>query len=331
MYETVSVVTVTYGDRWRYLETVLAFLETETSVARVVVIDNASNYDVADRCRQAHLRKTRVYRNDKNLGSAGGFSGGISIAAEEGEGSLILLLDDDNLPEPGAIAGLIATYNSLARDSGDGNVAVTAFRESQHGHFRVPLEPLFMRGHDFLGFNLFNAVQRHLDLVKTEAELRSGPECAHICGGAAYSGMLFSPKLVSRIGVPEPGFILYFDDCEYAVRMMRAGCLIWLDTDHKIDDLETNYSMNVFKTAFLGFLRGQSESKIYYIVRNRVYMDQFMEERRSLPYRINRSVFLSVLGAICLAVRRTRRFKTILDACRDGKRGRLGFSDTYPI
>ncbi|WP_298269252.1 glycosyltransferase [Geobacter sp.] len=330
MYKTVNVVVVTYGNRWVYLRGLLAFLEGEPSVRKVIVIDNASPYDVATACEQASFPKARVFRNDANLGSAGGFSRGISIACEE-DNELILLLDDDNLPRPGSIKGLIDTYNGLAGETCDGKVAVIAYRDSQHARFRIPLKPLFMQGRDFLCFNVFNAFQRHLGLVKVENGPHSGPEYAVMSRGAAYSGMMFSPKLVSNIGLPNIDFILYFDDVEYAIRMLKMGHTIWLDRENPVDDVQLNYSASAYDIPFWGFLSADSDSKIYYNIRNRIYLDYFVDHKNSFPYMLNKFIFLSGITFLCLFTMKLRRLRTIFDAYRDGRGGRLGFKEGYQI
>lgn len=329
-YNQVTVVVVTYGDRWEYLSRVLEHLESNHCVFHVVLIDNASKYSVTDKCRESLFHKVSVYRNESNIGSAGGFSQGISIACG-GKNELVMLLDDDNLPLSGSIKGLVDTYNRLTGDAQIGEVVLIAYRDSQHAHFRIPISPLFMQGKDFLCFNVFNAIQRHLKLVKTLKELRSGPEYAAMSGGAAYSGMVFSSKIIFEVGLPNSEFILYFDDVEYTKRMLKAGYTIWLDRENLVDDIQINYSASAYKVPFLGFLSADSDSKIYYNIRNRVYLDYYVDHKSSFPYEGNKFIFLLVFTSLCLLTFRLNRLRTIFEACRDGKRGHLGIRDHYPI
>ncbi|HIJ96531.1 MAG TPA: glycosyltransferase family 2 protein [Desulfuromonadales bacterium] len=326
----ISVVIVTYDDRWQYLYRVLEHLEYNSYVSRVVLIDNASKYSVADRCCESLFKKVSIHRNESNLGSAGGFSKGISLACEKND-SLILLLDDDNLPRPGSIKGLIDTYNDLTENRSYKNIAVLAFRENLHANFKIPKKPVFMHGKDFLCFNIFNAIQRHLKLIKFESIQHSGPEYAVISGGIAYSGIMFSPGLVLDIGLPNSDFILYFDDFEYSIRMLKSGYTIWLDRENSVDDILENYSASAYQIPFWGFWLADSDSKIYYNIRNRVYLDHFLDSKISLPYLLNRTIFLFVFSLICLLTFRLKRLKTFFDACHDGKNGHLGLNNGYPL
>ena len=49
---TITAVVVTYGRRWLYLKQVLEHLEESAEVAQVVVVDNASHYDVEGKCKK---------------------------------------------------------------------------------------------------------------------------------------------------------------------------------------------------------------------------------------------------------------------------------------
>jgi len=328
--DTLSVVVVTYGDRWQYLCRVLDLLEQDIYVSKVIVIDNASKYCVADYCNKHLFRKIFVYRNKSNLGSSGGFSKGISLACEDNP-SLIMLLDDDNLPRPDSIKGLTETYKRLAENDIYKSYIVLAFREVLHHKFRLPIKPMFMHRKDFLCFNVFNAFQRYFKLTKVESNPQSGPEYAEFSGGVAYSGMLFSPGMVSVVGLPETDFVLYFDDFEYSLRMLKAGYTIWLDRQNAVDDLIENYSASAYKTPFLGFLLANSDNKIYYNIRNRVYLDHFVDHKVSVPYVVNKIIFLLIFVLLCLLTLRFKRLKTVIDACHDGQNGHLGLSSGYRI
>jgi hypothetical protein len=271
-----------------------------------------------------------VHRNETNLGSAGAFSQGIAIACNNGA-DFILLLDDDNLPRDGAIRGLINTYASLSKDVSRDKLVVTAYRECLHSKFRIPLSPIFMAGHDFLNFNLFNAFQRHLKLIKHEEKITSGPEYSMLGRGGAYSGMLFSKALVQNIGLPNADYVLYHDDIDFVIRILNAGGVVWLDIDSIIDDIVTNYSVSVFKIPVLGFVLSESDSKIYYIMRNRAYIDKYVEKRRSLFYNINKMCLILLASFCCIILFKVKRLITIHEACFHAWKGQLGLNPRYPI
>lgn len=324
-----TTVVVTYGNRWQYLKLVLNLLEREDVVDRVVLVDNASDYDLQDYCNKAGIGKILLYRNERNLGSAQAFSLGISIAIENGA-EFLLLLDDDNLPRENAIAGLVKTYASLLNKISPDKFAVTAFRECQHG-VRLPLKPLFMHGHDFLNFNIFNAIQRHFKFIALEDRVSSGPDFAAFHRGGPYGGMLFSKALIQNIGLPNPAYVLYRDDVDFIIRILSVGGVVWLDTDSIIDDIIQNYSVSLLKIPILGLVISDDDSKIYYIMRNMAYIDKNVQNKSSIYYKINKFTLIILVSLFCLVMLRFKRLVAIHEACWHARQDLLGLNPRYPI
>lgn len=320
----INVVTLTYGNRWPLLEGLLILLESDPVVSKVIVVDNASHYDVGRECKKSLFSKVQVFRNNRNLGSAGGYSKGITIAREN-EGNLIFLLDDDNYPQPGTTRGIIDTYNDLVRSYNTNKIVVLSFRESQH--YPIPIKSPFMDKTNFIGFNPFDFFHRRNNKYIPE----SGVGFVLKKRGAAYGGMLFSPRLVDDIGLPNSQFVLYFDDFELTKRMLSSGYLIWLDKDHPVDDVQENFSAETFKTPVLGFIFASSDNKIYYLLRNRIYLDCHFDKKNHPLFSFNGFLFLTFITIACVILFKKERLKAILHAYRDGKNGSLGFNERYPI
>jgi GT2 family glycosyltransferase len=104
----VCVVTVTYGNRWQFLEQVIKRALSFTEVNYVVAVNNASDYELP-----APDKKVIVLTNTDNKGSAGGYKQGISYAFNKLDCDFIWLLDDDNLPEEGSLSKLLKQWNIL--------------------------------------------------------------------------------------------------------------------------------------------------------------------------------------------------------------------------
>jgi len=302
----------------------LALLENEQDVSKVTVVDNASQYDVAEACAEEAFSKVQVFRNNRNLGSAGGFSLGINIALQD-DRNLIFLLDDDNYPKPNTISGIKDTYNSLVKSYKTNKIVVLAYRDSQHK--AVPIKSPLMSNADFIGFNPFTFFQRRKNKYIPE----SGPEFAFRMKGAAYGGMLFSSVLVADIGLPNSEFVLYFDDVELTRRMLSSGYVVWLDKEHSVDDVQENFSADAFKTPVYGFVCASSNNKIYYLLRNRIFLDYHLEKKNHPLFIVNCLIFMTLITIVCVVMLKKDRLKAILDAYRDGKKGSLGFNERYPI
>lgn len=327
---TITAVVVTYGNRWGFLNQVLLRLDEADEVLQVVVVDNASHYDVAEKCRNAFSSKIKVHRNGKNLGSAGGFSYGITIATQL-ESEYILLLDDDVIPTPGAVSTLLQTYHKVNEAHSDRLQAVTAYRFSQYGKLLVPLKTLRYEDHAAFGLNLCNFIDRHFITPSYGVKKVEGVNNELTRFGTAYAGLLISREIVKAIGVPRSDFVLYNDDIEYSLRIIRDGGNIWLDTNSEFIDICDNVSGGIIAKPFLGFLLNPSDLKSYYIIRNNLFIERFCLKRKSLMYNINCAVFFLVLSLLGLSLGRFRRTSVLWSAFLDGVRGRLGINPKFSL
>ena len=324
----INVVIVTYGDRWDLLKKVLGKLHKEECIEKIFIIDNDSNYDVSSKCKEYEYDRVSVVKSDFNLGSAGGFSLGISLALEEPE-NLILLLDDDNFPKGCAIEKLLVTYRQLAGIYGEENFAVTAYRDSQHSGLNKSFNRSLGVDHDFMGFNIFNVVKRPFSLGMDKLGKISEEVPTQITRGNAYGGLLFSPKLIYEIGFPLSELVLYFDDIEFTSRITDRGGKLFLENSAKVVDLEKNHSSSIFKIPIIGFVWGGSDKRIYYIIRNRVYIDKYITNKTSVFYFFNKYCFLFFVFSLCLLALKRNRILAIYNAISDSKRGRMGVSLKY--
>jgi len=108
----VAAVVVTYNRRDLLLESLAAVLAQTRAPDKVIVVDNASEDGTAaavrDRFPSVHLAELR-----RNSGGAGGFAGGMALALADGA-DLIWLMDDDTVPEPGALSALLRARDRMA-------------------------------------------------------------------------------------------------------------------------------------------------------------------------------------------------------------------------
>lgn len=327
---TITAVVVTYGDRWQYLQILLQRLEEVPLVHDVVVIDNASHRDITAACASAGFVKAHVKRMGKNLGSAGGYKAGIEAALSL-PNDYVMLFDDDVVPEPNCIHQLRSDFADLISKCSPSLLALMAYRQSQHGSFLLTNTPLLLADHHFLGLNLFNFIQRHF-LKTTRTELKTlCPDIAHQNRGVAYGGLLFHRALITTIGLPNSDFVVYFDDVEFTNRLLSIGGEIWLDTNSICYDICTNYSISVLKIPFIGYLFSDNDSKVFYMIRNRVYFDRHILDVRSSFVLCNMIIFLVILLLVGFFTFHFKRTKVILRAIKDGYHGNLGMHPDFPL
>ena len=145
---------------------------------------------------------------EENLGGAGGFHRGMQAAYEQGY-DRIWLLDDDVVPAPDCLSVLLAVDEELSdclmvvREDTSGRLVEKAAR-----HVRPP-QPAADQAEDGDGRD----------------------DVRHSCGdaGAGRAGehplrRLPGPsRVVEAIGLPDPGFFIFYDDVDFALRARRAG------------------------------------------------------------------------------------------------------------
>lgn len=325
----ITAVTVTYGDRWQYLQILLQRLEEEELVRDVVVVDNASRCDIASLCSMAGFKKVQVIRHKTNLGSAGGYKTGIE-AAYSLSNDFIMLYDDDVITSPGSLHKLLVSFNKLVKISLSDKLAIMAYRESQHGKLLIFNPPMLFADHHFLGLNIYNFFQRHFS-TRGKQILSSTPEIAFQNRGVAYAGLLFHKSLVSLIGLPNPEFVVYYDDVEFTYRLLKNGGEIWLNTESFCVDICENYSMRTVELPFLGYLLADSDAKVFYLIRNRIFFDRHILNIRSLAVLSNMLLFLFIILIVGVFTFRIKRLKIILGAVKDGYAGKLGLHPDFPL
>jgi rhamnopyranosyl-N-acetylglucosaminyl-diphospho-decaprenol beta-1,3/1,4-galactofuranosyltransferase len=102
----VTAVLVTYNRCPLLLESLAAVQGQSRPPDRVIVIDNASTDDTAAAVRD-RFPAVQLAGLPRNTGGAGGFAYGLALALA-GEADLVWLMDDDTVPEPLALAALLA-------------------------------------------------------------------------------------------------------------------------------------------------------------------------------------------------------------------------------
>lgn len=183
---TLSVVVLSHNRREALLNTLDALSSDEaTRSAEMIVVDNASTDGSADAVRERHPR-ARIVALSSNIG-VGAFNRGVS----EATGDVVLVLDDDAIPEPGAVAR-----------------AMEMLRQNPEA-WAVTLHP------------------RHPSDNRSEWPFADGTEsgdwpvmgCANLVRRWAWA----------RAGGYEPAFFLYRNDTDLALKIRRLGGRVLFD------------------------------------------------------------------------------------------------------
>lgn len=328
---TVAVVTVTYGQRGTFVRALLSGLASgSVRPASCIIVDNGSQEDLHVLCTEecSPLRVLMVHQGC-NTGSAAGFAAGIRRALEMGH-THIWLLDDDNVPEPEALATLMA---HLQREGEAGTrTCLAGLRLDRTKYLRAAAGErtmAFSKPDSFMGFSLAASLSRRLRpalAVTPRNEVSADVQPIDV---AIYGGLMLPAAAVKAIGLPDERYFLYFDDREYTTRLTRAGFPIKLVPNARIRDLEDSWATTKGEKMPWAFNPNASLVKVYYMVRNGVHYDRSYVVRYPVVYLFNAAVYFMALGLVAMRSgvgprELWRRLSLVWRAFRDGWHGRLG-------
>lgn len=329
----VSVVTVTYGDRWQFLQQLLAFVETEPAIERAIVIDNGAHRPILPLLEKAGFSKAAIIRNATNLGSAAGFKLGMEhlLGCEPG---WIWLLDDDNLPDAGALQTILRAALELPTAQRNQS-AFLAFRTGYQADIAagVSVRRCYPGHSSFCGFHVADIPfkiwrrrpWRRRNFVATLPTRISIPY-------APYSGLFFHQSLLKCVGTPNAQLVLYADDTEFSYRIVKAGGNIWLLPGAGMTELEPSWNARAnVRSSFQGWLRCGADFQVFYRARNRAHFDRTCWLQNNAVYAINRFTYLLLLWSYAVRYRAMNRYKLFHHAIVLGERGQLGLSKEFPL
>lgn len=316
----VCAIVLSYGDRPQILRQVLDAVENE-KVDKIVVVANAVSDPTWHELTSRNRTKPSTYfvhRTESNLGSAGGYALAISLGMKISGRDYLWLLDDDNRPRPGCLQHLLSCQERIV-----------APRAGATASFRVDLPEVvgIVRGSPLrwprpascAGFHIRNLLPARTDRSKATQE--DMPELLW----SVYGGLLLPKALVKKIGTPMEELFLYGDDFEWTSRITHGGGQIRLCPNAVVDDLSPAWNTVGEKGSNLRRrIADLAPFRVYYELRNRVWIGRRYFPGPTSMYVLNRFVFLSAALVLAIRFRKIRRFKLVRRAIIDGERGRLG-------
>jgi GT2 family glycosyltransferase len=246
----VTAVVVTYNRRDLLLESLAAVLAQGRAPDSVIVVDNASEDGTAAVVRDAfpsvHLAELR-----RNSGGAGGFAGGMALALADGA-DLIWLMDDDTVPEPGALSALLAARDRMtARSAGAGQPPAEARPPAL-----IASQVLWTDGRE----HPMNTPRPKPFAAKAEVRAAAAVGCVPI-RSASFVSILVDAAECRRRGLPRADYFLWNDDFEFTTRLLRGNT-----------GLLCPASVVVHKTKTFGSTDVDPGDRFFYEVRNKIWM-----------------------------------------------------------
>jgi rhamnopyranosyl-N-acetylglucosaminyl-diphospho-decaprenol beta-1,3/1,4-galactofuranosyltransferase len=243
----VAAVVVTYNRRDLLLESLSAVLAQTRAPDKVIVVDNASEDGTAaavrDKFPAVHLAELR-----RNSGGAGGFAAGMALALADGA-ALIWLMDDDTVPEPGALGTLLNARDRMAAQAAGPSAAARP-------PALVASQVLWTDGRE----HPMNTPRRKPFAAKAEVRAAGAVGCVPI-RSASFVSILVDAAECRRRGLPRADYFLWNDDFEFTTRLLRGNT-----------GLLCPASVVVHKTKTFGSTDVDPGDRFFYEVRNKVWM-----------------------------------------------------------
>jgi GT2 family glycosyltransferase len=238
---SVTAVVVTYNRRDLLLESLAAVLAQDRAAEQVIVVDNASEDGTAAAVRDK-FPAVRLTELKHNSGGAGGFAAGLALALAGGA-DLVWLMDDDTVPEPGALAALLAARDRMLARAGRPPALVAS-------------QVLWTDGRE----HPMNTPRRKPFAPKAERLAAAAVGCVPI-RSASFVSVLVDAAQARERGLPRAAYFLWNDDFEFTTRLLRGNT-----------GLLCPASVVVHKTATFGSTDVDPGERFFYEVRNKIWM-----------------------------------------------------------
>lgn len=319
----VCVVIVTYGARWKFLNQVLTRVISFNNVFHIIVVNNASCYNLED---QITNPKVFVLNNVENEGSAGGYNRGISYAYNSVDCNFIWLLDDDNLPAENALDELFKHWETIIGENDQ--KALFCFRPDRQAHINIARgtnpEMYYLVPDNFLGFSLTRMFKNQLRKIKGKFKSSQKLPSNAVMPYVPYGGLIMHRQLITKIGFPNSDFYLYVDDSEYTYRITRTGAKIYLIPSAGVMDIDISQGINYKKSLFRSQLLDLWNFRTYYHVRNRIYFYSLVATRNKFMFSVNKVLYLGWLWIVSIIIDKKDIYRKLVGAVNDGLSGKLG-------
>lgn len=325
--ETTAVI-VTYADRYGYVEQVVNRI-LSFGLYRIIIVNNNSVQKCAENLQALSISNSNisVVNLDSNTGSAYAFNRGIEAAMEDPRSGFIWLIDDDNLPEPDSYGILKKTWIQLSIADKNRKLILSSLRGGRQNYIDAVKknDPESIIGQ----YNIFRSfhIKKFFKFKhnKNEENVGSFGEIS----AAPYGGMFFHRELIDEIGLNDEKYYLYCDDFDFCCRHTGNGGRIILTLESRITDIEKSWNTKGRAVDFIA--RGDCAFRIYYSVRNRVFLEKRYLVKSWFIYLINMAIYSGVVTILALSRLKFKNIMTYYTAVYHGLTGKMGCNSKYSL
>lgn len=262
----VVAVVVTYNRQELLRECLSSLMNQTTLPYKVVVVDNAStdgSKEYLKELEQKNPDSLKMIFLPQNIGGSGGFYEGMKFARENYDYDYLWLMDDDTIPEPDCLKGLLETASDFkAKQEYFGFLSSTILTSNKKEYMNVPVIDYATES------NGYSSWHRNLDI------------CAVKIATATFVSILFPSEAIKKCGFPVRDYFIWGDDTEYTTRVNKYYAQGYL----------TGKSLAVHKRkgekplSFEGEENPNRLKMYYYMFRNQIINRIFYENYRMSWY-----------------------------------------------
>ncbi|WP_179412073.1 glycosyltransferase [Mucilaginibacter sp. E4BP6] len=325
----VTIVTVTYGERWELLSQVIKRVLSFKFTHQVIIVDNGSLYNLQAKIDDVADSRIIIVGEGRNTGSAIGYKIGITHAYNAADTDFIWLLDDDNLPAEDCLDSLIECWDELKGDKL--KTALYCLRPDRNTDLRIAQgdspENYYLIPNNILGFSILRLGYFQLRKIKDKFSKTKQFKKFATMPFVPYGGFFFHKNMVDIIGYPNESYFLYIDDADYTYRVTLASGKIWLIPGSRITDIEVSQGTDYKYSNFSSIILDLWDFRMFYRVRNLVYFNSKTSVKNAFLFKLNKSILLNKLRIISIISSKQKEYKKLEVAINDGINGNLGQAD----
>jgi GT2 family glycosyltransferase len=294
-YRVIAVV-VTYGERGELLKKTVEAIAQDKHITKIIIVDNDSlDKNAIKDCVSKYGERIYVLVNEKNIGSAGGFSAGIKFARSE-DVDYLYLSDDDVIISDNFVDSFKSAHNVI----GDNQTVLCARRKSFWAGTDVHyVQDEIIRPRQYFNIFSWRIIGVFLKTIFRIKEKRISHKSSFFfpiipSQGWSYAGVFIPINATREAPLPDTSLGLYLDDIVYSWGITDAGYKSFALMEPHLVDIELTHLGEHTSTGI--FSESVSSTKIYYETRNRV--------RVSLSHGEISSMFIFKLKVIvwCIGV-----------------------------
>lgn len=315
--ESICVLVVTYNRSKTLMKTLQGVMKQSKKVEGIFIFNNHGNDNTEEKLKESgfvkkneeispnklystSLEETCIYYyyNDNNLGGAGGFAKGIGMVSDL-DYNYLWIMDDDVLPEHDCL-------ETIRNEMINNNTLVGIPNRTDDNFVDKACIDI-----DFSDYHKFWTEMR-----KSKIE---GPfnKDAIIVNDMPFEGPVIDMKLVRKVGIPDSGFFIEYDDSDYAQRLQKYSKIVFATRAclHRQLAKKTN-AMNKIKRPY--------NWRNYYKIRNNIVFDRRYGENYKVKYL---SPFILISHHIYLSLKDHHlkaNLPIILKAYYDGVTEKMG-------